>query len=63
MSTNEVLFENEANENAQIISRYPITHDDCITILKVIGEVKWMSRLTGERIVNDIKNLYSEHLR
>ncbi|MFD0587693.1 hypothetical protein ACFQZE_06735 [Paenibacillus sp. GCM10027627] len=34
----KVLFEGEADEYAQIINAYPICHDDCMQILRVIAD-------------------------
>lgn len=62
-TSKEILFEGEADEYAQIISRYPISHDDCIAVLKVIAEVKLRTAFSGERMADDIKNLYSKYLR
>lgn len=36
----KVLFEGEADEYASIINYFPISHDDCITILKVAAKLK-----------------------
>lgn len=36
----KVLFDGEADEYASIINDYPISHNDCITILKVAAKLK-----------------------
>jgi hypothetical protein len=36
----KVLFEGEADVYASIINDYPISHDDCIEILKVVAKLK-----------------------
>jgi hypothetical protein len=36
----KVLFEGEADEYAAIIKDYPISHDDCIKILKLASKLK-----------------------
>lgn len=36
----KVLFEGEADEYAAIINDYPISHDDCLEILKVVAKLK-----------------------
>jgi hypothetical protein len=37
---NKVLFEGEIDEYASIINDYPISHDDCIKILKLAAKLK-----------------------
>lgn len=36
----KVLFEGEADEYASIINDNPISHDDCIKILKAVAKLK-----------------------
>lgn len=36
----KVLFEGEADAYASIINDYPVGHDDCIEILKVVAKLK-----------------------
>jgi len=58
----EILFENQMDEYAQIIYKYPISHEYCMIILKVIAEVQMKTALSGDQIADDIKKLYFKEL-
>lgn len=47
----EVLFEGQADEYAQMIASYPMCHEDCIEILRVVAKFK-SDGISNETIIN-----------
>jgi hypothetical protein len=58
ISAKEVLFEGQADEYAQIIASYPICHEDCIEILKVVALIKNNRGCSNEQITNKLSELF-----
>lgn len=54
----EVLFKGEADEYASIINDNPISHDDCIEILKVVAKLKSMG-YSNNLIIDRLKRIVS----
>jgi hypothetical protein len=52
--TEKVLFKGEADEYASIINDNPISHDDCISILKVAVKLKSIG-CSNELIINRLR--------
>lgn len=50
-----VLFKGEADEYASIINSNPISHDDCIEILKEVANLKRLG-YSNKLIINRIRN-------
>lgn len=51
---NKVLFEGESDEYAAIINDYPISHDECIKILKVAARLKSVG-YSSEMIIDKLR--------
>ncbi|MFC8685942.1 hypothetical protein [Brevibacillus porteri] len=51
VKTEEVLFEGQVDENAQIIASYPMSHENAIEILTVVVKLK-SDGISNENIIS-----------